>query len=279
MTEGIGETLHALGDVVEGIEAAGGSVSRMETAPDEDGLTATIDVALPLAAGADLTLALEEASLVDGDLRVRLSATSSPASGSVPSPAATSHAAAEPADDPAGLEADTSGTDVEGGPAYQDPERLRAVYEAHDSFPAMTAALDVDVTPQTVRRHMIEHGIHDPEAPPDEQAANPVEEPPDAPEEPATEATDGGTPATEDAIPSALGEFGDRSLDEVKEAVRDARTIRELGQRLDVPRERAFRLLNTLGLVDLVSGRLRSADRRISAEELDERIERATAEE
>ena len=46
---------------------------------------------------------------------------------------------------------------------YQDPERLQKVYEAHDTFTEMTEALDVDVTPQTVRRYMIEHEIHEPE--------------------------------------------------------------------------------------------------------------------
>lgn len=51
-------------------------------------------------------------------------------------------------------------------PAYRDPERLRAVYDAHETFPAMTEALDVEVEPQTVRKHMVRAGIHEPERPP-----------------------------------------------------------------------------------------------------------------
>lgn len=47
-------------------------------------------------------------------------------------------------------------------PAYQDPEKLREVYEAHETFTEMTDALGVEVTPQTVRRYMIKHGIHQP---------------------------------------------------------------------------------------------------------------------
>lgn len=47
-------------------------------------------------------------------------------------------------------------------PAYRDPERLREVYEACDTFAEMTEALDVDVTPQTVRRYTIKHGLHEP---------------------------------------------------------------------------------------------------------------------
>lgn len=45
--------------------------------------------------------------------------------------------------------------------AYRDPERLRAVYGEFESFSEMRDALGVDVTPQTVRRHMIRHGIHE----------------------------------------------------------------------------------------------------------------------
>ncbi|WP_266082185.1 hypothetical protein [Haladaptatus caseinilyticus] len=39
---------------------------------------------------------------------------------------------------------------------------MEEVYEEYDTFPEMTTALDVDVTPQTVRRYMIDYGIHKP---------------------------------------------------------------------------------------------------------------------
>lgn len=50
---------------------------------------------------------------------------------------------------------------VDGEEPYKDPERLREVYDEHDTFPEMRDALGVEVTPQTIRRHMIEHGIHE----------------------------------------------------------------------------------------------------------------------
>ena len=56
---------------------------------------------------------------------------------------------------------DTADADTD-RPAYRDPERLAAVYSEHDTFAEMTDALDVEVTPQTVRRYMIKHGIHEP---------------------------------------------------------------------------------------------------------------------
>jgi len=55
-------------------------------------------------------------------------------------------------------------TSGNGLPKYKEPDALRAVYEEHNSFPKMTEALGVDVTPETVRRHMIEYDIHDPGA-------------------------------------------------------------------------------------------------------------------
>ena len=47
---------------------------------------------------------------------------------------------------------------------HRDPERLREVYDACDTFEEMTDALGVDVTAQTVRRSMMSLGIHDPDA-------------------------------------------------------------------------------------------------------------------
>lgn len=44
---------------------------------------------------------------------------------------------------------------------YRDPDRLREVYEEYETFAEMRDALEVDVTPQTVRRHMIKHDIHE----------------------------------------------------------------------------------------------------------------------
>ncbi|WP_135855105.1 hypothetical protein [Halorussus salinus] len=55
--------------------------------------------------------------------------------------------------------AETETTDL---PPYQDPDRLQAVYDEHETFKEMTDALDVEVSAQTVRRYMIKYGIHEP---------------------------------------------------------------------------------------------------------------------
>ncbi|WP_299263386.1 hypothetical protein [Halorientalis sp.] len=48
-------------------------------------------------------------------------------------------------------------------PAYKDPDALATAYAECDTFPEMTAALGVDVTSETVRRHAIKYDIHDPD--------------------------------------------------------------------------------------------------------------------
>lgn len=146
-------------------------------------------------------------------------------------------------------------------PAYKDPDRLAAVYEEHESFPELREALGGDVSAQTVRRHMIDHGIHVPES------ANTVEEPP--PDEPGSD--DGAT-----TIADGIGLPEGVLLHDVKATVLEARTMDDVESSLDIDRDRAKRLLSELNLIDLVGGRLADeADRPGTAEEIDRRIREA----
>ena len=164
-------------------------------------------------------------------------------------------------------------------PAYKDPDRLKAVYIEHDSFPAMTAALGVDVSPQTVRRHMIDHGIHEPEisvATDEDEHKEPDAE--DAAAEDIEESTDppGDDPEAGDVettIADGIDLPAGITLDDIKETVLTAQTIHDVQARLDIDRERTRRLLTELDLLDLVSGRLTDeADRPASMDEIDQRI-------
>ncbi|SEH57095.1 hypothetical protein SAMN05192561_10837 [Halopenitus malekzadehii] len=53
----------------------------------------------------------------------------------------------------------TSDRDV---PPFKDPDLLAEVYEACETFAEMAAALEMDVTGETVRRYMIDYDIHEP---------------------------------------------------------------------------------------------------------------------
>lgn len=334
MSTRIGEALRDLGDAVEEIEAGGGTVTAVE--PSGDGLYADgtvsieLGIRLPFLPGDAVEgteIALEGASIGDdGSLLVDLIA--SRAAGGRPPPDTMDVDESDglqgrnDAEEPIGADGgndpdDETGPGPDGEtavPAYRDPERLRAVYDAHDTFRSMTEALGVDVTPQTVRRHMIEQGIHEPGTgtggSDQDEGGTDGDDRLDArsggPENgtgAAEKRSEGSTTATgatgatgtssesgdtdgsatdgdrsiDEGVPPEFGDVDGVTIDELKEAVRTSRTIHEVARRLDVPRERAFRILNTLDLIDLVSGRLETAERTVSAEELDQRIARATA--
>jgi len=154
------------------------------------------------------------------------------------------------------------GADGSGPSPHRDPERLREVYETHETFDEMTAALDVDVTAQTVRRSMMSLGIHDP----DGTAAG------GAPAETSTdeEADDG--PPVEAVLPP------DVDAGVLVTAVQDASTLFQVQRAMGVEREEAQTLLAELDLLDLVTGRVATEDERdASREEIERRIVEAAA--
>jgi hypothetical protein len=147
-----------LSAVLARLESRGAEVQH--AAIDEDltgsdgAVTAELSVGVPLlddAAASDaVSVAAVDATVEDGQVAVDLTVT---VSGDVVPP------------DTPGLGATDAGggTDAQAVPAYKDPDALREAYERHETFPEMTAALGVDVTSETVRRHMVKYGIHDPD--------------------------------------------------------------------------------------------------------------------
>ena len=121
----------------------------------------------------DVESQLVEAELTeDGSIRALLHVSLPPA---VPSKDAPDHAGTD-----AGASSDSSsashgeGSQVEDGhmvtprtggsddvPPFRDRELLAEVYDSCDTFAEMTDALGMDVTAETVRRYMIDHGIHE----------------------------------------------------------------------------------------------------------------------
>lgn len=132
--------------------------------------TAEISVDIPLltdeSRSEPVTMRAENATIEDGALSVELSVTVSSdepeLSGKLEDGSAST--GRRELDSPDRTE--TAGVDAtdETVPAYKNPAALRRVYEECASFREMTDALGVDVTPETVRRHMIDCDIHDPHA-------------------------------------------------------------------------------------------------------------------
>ena len=140
-----------------------------EPAPAAAGATETPDEDGAVRLGGD-----ERSASVDEDSSTKRDAARSAAADSAAESAAGGGTAAEPDSSgaetaeeavesaPGDAEADSDAPATEGLPAYRDPGRLAAVYDPEATFSEMTDALGVDVTPQTVRKYMIEHGIHEP---------------------------------------------------------------------------------------------------------------------
>ena len=150
-----------LSEVLARLESAGTTVQHAEMDQDlcgtDGNVTAKLAVAVPILTDDELREAVsidaEDAAVEDGEVSVDLTVTVS---------ASESKPTAHP-----GRQSETATTsshsNVDAVPAYKNPDALQAVYEEYSSFPEMTEALGVDVTSETVRRHMIEYDIHDPD--------------------------------------------------------------------------------------------------------------------
>jgi hypothetical protein len=253
----------------------------------------------------------------DGTVRVSLSVTVDEGSSRAPGAPDDERGAAGRERDPADRSTDggTVGTDRapvpwadRGVPPFEDPDLLADVYDSCETFAEMTDALGVDVTPETVRRYMIDHGIHRPNsydtgdadggastggeavdaetdgtadagasggADPD-PGSNPNPGPNGDPS-PNVDPDDGeqGAPVV---LADGIGLPDDVTVERLIETVEASNTVYEVGRDVGVDREDALDMLRELDLLDLVVGRLATeAERDISREEVVERLRRTAA--
>ena len=190
-------------------------------------------------------------------------------------------------------------------PAYADPAKLRRVYEKYETFEEMTDALNVEVTPATVRRHMIKYGIYDPAAEDadDETGHSRTSTPPSSSRQTSQRSPSGRDPSNDDAPAMARddrpGRDGTDDTDPVDairdtlarrtdptsalpdddelpddvtvpaviEAVVTAQTVYQVAKHLETDRETAREALERIDLLDLVEGRLDAATTREEREQ------------
>lgn len=314
---GFRESLDVLADVLDGYREQGQSVRRVDVTTPESGgdaLRVTVDVPVSLRAesgdGLRSGLAPEAARVTDdGEVRVELAATDVAAPptrsdavvaveerdarlgddglvvtvelavdpGAAAESAGTTGSGSDPSTDDAATDALAAARD-ESVPPYEDTEYLRALYGTRDSFAEMSREIPMDVSAETVRRYMIEAGIHEPTT--YDTAASSADDGP---------ATGGETADGPDAAPSAadpmadvsdeplitdgLGLPGDLDLKDVADAVVDSRTTYEVHRHLGIDQARTRDLLKQLNLHDLVLRRVGGdPDRRVSYDEVTARI-------
>ena len=134
-------------------------------------------------------------------------------------------------------------------PLHRDGPRLRSLYETHSSFGEMAEAIEENVSGETIRRYMIEHGIHHPGAAVPGTREQPM-------------LADGYGRAVSDDIPTLI------------EVLTDSNTIYDIQRRLDLDREHVVELLDRFDLLDVVVGRLNSvSDRETRRELIEQRLD------
>lgn len=275
---GVSDSLRCLTSIVNQLEADGLEVTTVETEASENGLTGGVSLEVQFFPekfrSDDVSLTVDEVTVRDdGTAQFDVSVCLTGQEG--------------------------AGTPAAGPPAYKDPERLREVYDAYETFPAMTEALGVDVTPKTVRNHMVKHGIHDPGSNTSSDA-NGAEPDTESDRETATDAaaTDVDDSQDDDAAyagndPNTNGDGElvenrllsdghglpeDLRLADVKTAVQTAATLTEFRRELGIESEQARQLLQNLNLTDLVYGRVATGPNRdVSMGDIETRILSATA--
>lgn len=139
-------------------------------------------------------------------------------------------------------------------PPYEDEAYLRALYEECETFTAMSDAIEMSVSSETVRRYMIEAGIHDPATYDTESGRAPAaggSEPPTP--------DDGLEMPDEQLVTDGIGMPEGVTLEDVVEAVVDASAVYEVQRALGLQRQTTQQLLRELNLLDLVLHRLDSA--------------------
>jgi hypothetical protein len=156
-------------------------------------------------------------------------------------------------------------------PYYKNYELLARVYEEHDTFAEMTAALGVDVTPATVREHMVNHGIHptstdagdgtDTEGSDDEDTSD--VEPGNGDGQSLTIEADGY------GLPEGV------TMDSLARAVQQSRTLFEAQTELGLDRQTTRSVLADLDLLEFVTSRI-AADRTTDLEDVVDRIHAAS---
>jgi len=298
------ETFTQVLECVESSETEVKTVSvRGQTTADNDEISADLTLATPIFGGAslhdDVSVDAEEFDLTDKRIEIDVTVTV-PVGTDIPVPSENRGDASD--------ELAETLSQSDSVPAYKDPEALQAAYDACDTFPEMTEALDADVTSETVRRYMVEYDIHDPtDTTPqagglslsDVQADSETDTTPspdsDSPDD---QTDDDGQPEEPDGlgarsvadllaeadsqdsddnlVADGLGISQDLTVAELARTVTQSTSLHEVAQRLDLSQTHARRLLSELDLLDLVTHRLAANQIRVSNDEIKRRITAAS---
>ena len=302
----MGETLRELGAFLDECEDEG-TVTDVELVTgcgggDGGSLSAEVEVELTDSGG---TLSLQEADVdaegglqlafqsaapvvpADHEVDVEVTEATFDTGGSVRATLSASVPVDDDEDDPdpvgpdsESTEGDRDGSDPFHGrdvPPFRDPDLLAEVYASCDTFAEMTDEIGMDGTAETVRRYMIDHGIHEPNtydttgrtgADASDDDGSGIEE----------TGVDTEQESEQVVLADGIGLPDDVTVETLIETVKRSNTIYEVKQNVGIERQDALEMLRELNLLDLVVGRLATeAERDISRDEIVERLREASA--
>ncbi|SFS98579.1 hypothetical protein [Halostagnicola kamekurae] len=182
-------------------------------------------------------------------------------------------------------------------PPYDDVEYLACLYDSFDTFTAMAEVLEMDVASETVRRYMIDAGIHEPtsyetnasdeddattdgsETTTGQQNGTAAEDRKPAtdgePDRPATADDSAASVPEKQLLADGIGLPEDVEINELMDALESSMTLHDVTRNLSLERGRTRELLEQLNLLDLVMKRVYDSDeptRHPSRNEIADRI-------
>jgi hypothetical protein len=175
-------------------------------------------------------------------------------------------------------------------PPYEDTAYLERLYDSCETFAEMSRLIEMDVAGETVRRYMIDAGIHTPttyrttrgeddqsEATADTGEAEAEVEGDDAATDDGVESASTGTATDEiepigsapdeELVADGIGLPDGLHIEDVVDAVAESSTVYEVQRALDLEQQRTWDLLRQLGLLELLLGRLSDGPRRAVSHE------------
>jgi hypothetical protein len=299
-----GGALRELARFLDACEATEVATSVGAVHTEEGRLTAELTVELPGSAlsvrssetgdgSVELTVEAAEVLPTTGTVAVEPGAASLGPDGSVTVELVAAVPVDDGGDDTGADRAETAGGPTDASerevPPFEDPELLAEVYDSCGTFAEMTDALGMDVTPETVRRYMIEHGIHRPDSYGTDDDSGPEPEPEPADGEAARDGRDGEPDGTTEpdekaeervVLTDGVGLPEGVTVEGLIEAVRRSTTLSGVEHRTGLERGTARQTLRELDLLDLVGGRVATeAGREISRADVIDRLREASRQE
>lgn len=264
---GYSGAFRVLGRFLEPYEQMG-SLSTVDIATEPAGLRATLELTLSLdelthtgsrvAEDGRIELTFETPGIDDSndDLELEATETRFENDGTVTVTIDASFPTESTSATPTVEDETPQGTETRDVPPFRDRELLAEIYETYDTFAEMKDALGMDVTAETVRRYMVDYGIHEPNSyntSHDEAPAKPI-------------------------IADGIGLPEDVTVESFIETVRRSNTIYEVKQGIGIERDDAIEMLKQLNLLDLVVGRLATeSERELTREDVIERLRAASS--